>query len=64
MADALGLPPVVVESLQTHTPLDPRTEALTCARSMTRSYDKGSRTSCRLCRRTWHSTLCPVRVTQ
>ena len=28
MADALGQPPVVAESLQTHTPLDPRAEAL------------------------------------
>ena len=31
MADAPGQPPVVAESLQTHTPLDPRAEALTCA---------------------------------
>ena len=31
MADALGQPPVVVESLQTHTPLDPRTDTLACA---------------------------------
>ena len=31
MADAPGQPPVVVESLQTHTPLDPRVDALTCA---------------------------------
>ena len=30
MADALGQPPVVTESLQTHTPLDPRPEALAC----------------------------------
>ena len=28
MADAPGQPPVVAESLQTHTPLDPRVEAL------------------------------------
>ena len=28
MADALGQPTVVVESLQTHTPLDPHAEAL------------------------------------
>ena len=28
MADTLGQPPVVVESLQTHTPLDPRAKAL------------------------------------
>ena len=28
---ALGQPPVVVESLQTHTPLDPHAEALACA---------------------------------
>ena len=28
MADILGQPPVVAESLQTHTPLDPRVEAL------------------------------------
>ena len=28
MADALGQPPVVTESLQTHTPPDPRVEAL------------------------------------
>ena len=28
MADASGRPPVVAESLQTHTPLDPRVEAL------------------------------------
>jgi len=28
MVDALGQPPVVAESLQTHTPLDPRAEAL------------------------------------
>ena len=31
MADASGQPVVVVESLQTHTPPDPRTEALACA---------------------------------
>ena len=31
MVDAPGQPPVVVESLQTHTPPDPRTEALACA---------------------------------
>ena len=31
MADASGQPPVVVESLYTHTPLDPRAEALACA---------------------------------
>ena len=31
MADALGQPPVVVESLQTHTPLDPHANALACA---------------------------------
>ena len=28
MADASGQPPVVAESLQTHTPPDPRAEAL------------------------------------
>ena len=28
MVDAPGQPPVVVESLQTHTPLDPRAKAL------------------------------------
>ena len=33
MADALGQPPVVVESTQTHTPLDPRAEALTSAQA-------------------------------
>ena len=31
MADAPGQPPVVVESLQTHTPLDHRVDALACA---------------------------------
>ena len=31
MADALGQPQVVAESLQTHTPLDPRAGALTLA---------------------------------
>ena len=31
MMDVPGQPLVVAESLQTHTPLDPRTEALTCA---------------------------------
>ena len=30
MADALGQPLVVAESLQTHTPLDPHAEALAC----------------------------------
>ena len=29
MADALGQPPVVTESLQTHTPSDPRAETPT-----------------------------------
>ena len=29
MAVALGQPPVVAESLQTHTPLDPLAKALT-----------------------------------
>ena len=32
MADAPGQPPVVAVSLQTHTPLDPHMDALTCAR--------------------------------
>ena len=31
MMDAPGQPPVVAESLQTHTPLDPHTEALALA---------------------------------
>ena len=31
MGDASGQPPVVVESLQTHTPPDPCAEALACA---------------------------------
>ena len=31
MADALGQPPVIVESVQTHTPLDPCAGALTLA---------------------------------
>ena len=31
MADATGQPLVVVESLQTHTPPDPHTDALACA---------------------------------
>ena len=31
MADALGQPPVVAESLQTHTPPDPHADALVCA---------------------------------
>ena len=31
MVDALGQPSVVAESLRTHTPLDPRVEALTRA---------------------------------
>ena len=31
MVDTLGQPLVVAESLQTHTPLDPRAEALACA---------------------------------
>ena len=31
MADALGQPPVVAESVQTHTPPDPRAGALTLA---------------------------------
>ena len=31
MADASGQPPVVAKSLQTHTSLDPRAEALACA---------------------------------
>ena len=31
MVDALGQQSVVVESLQTHTPLDPHVEALACA---------------------------------
>ena len=33
MADALGQPPVLAESLQTHTPPDPRAGALTCAQA-------------------------------
>ena len=32
MADVLGQSLVVVESLQTHTPPDPRADALACAR--------------------------------
>ena len=31
MADALGEPPVVVESVQTHTPPNPHVDALACA---------------------------------
>ena len=31
MVDALGQPLVVAESLSTHTPLDPRADALACA---------------------------------
>ena len=31
MADALGQPPVIAESLQTHNPLDSHVEALACA---------------------------------
>ena len=31
MADALGQLPVVVESVQTHTPPDPHADALACA---------------------------------
>ena len=31
MADASGQPLVIAESLQTHTPLDPRAETLACA---------------------------------
>ena len=31
MEDAPGQPPVVVESLQTHTPLDPCVDARACA---------------------------------
>ena len=31
MADAPGQPPLVVESLQTHTPPDPHADALACA---------------------------------
>ena len=31
MADALGQPPVVMESWQTHTPLNPHAQALACA---------------------------------
>ena len=34
MADALGQPPVVAESLQTHTPPDPRAEALAHAQEL------------------------------
>ena len=33
MADAPGQPPVVVESAQTHTPPDPRAEALASAQA-------------------------------
>ena len=33
MADALGQPSVVVESTQTHTPVDPRAGALTSAQA-------------------------------
>ena len=33
MADALGQPLVVAKSLQTHTPLDPCVDALTCAQA-------------------------------
>ena len=33
MMDAPGQPPVVVESLQTHNPPDPRMDALACAQA-------------------------------
>ena len=39
MADALGQPPVVTESLQTDTPLDPRVETPRSHGDKVRSYD-------------------------
>ena len=36
MVDGLGQPPVVVESVQTHTPLDPRAEALMSTQAHTK----------------------------
>ena len=45
MADAPGQPPVVMESLQTHTPLDPMRMPSHVRRSTARSYDKGDRAS-------------------
>ena len=63
MVDALGQPPVVVESTQTHTPPDPRVGVLASGKRTPRNYDNGGRTSHRLHRRIRHSTLRPVRMT-
>ena len=41
MADAPRQPPVVMESLQTHTPLDPCAETTRSHKSTVRSYDNG-----------------------
>ena len=64
MADTLGQPLVVAESLQTHTHLDPRVGPLRGHGSTARSYDKGGRTSSHLRRRARRSTLRPTRVTR
>ena len=52
MANALGQPPKVAESLQTHTPLDPHAGPLRGHKGTPRNYDNGGRTSCRLRQRT------------
>ena len=62
MADTSGQPPVVTESMQTHTPLDPRAGPACSHKGTLRSYGNGGRTSHHLCRCAGCSPLCPMCV--
>ena len=42
MVDVPGQPPVLVESMQTHTPLDPMRRPWRVRRSTTKSYEKAA----------------------
>ena len=64
MANAPGQPPVVAESLQTHTPLDPSAEALARAWGHSEELRRRCRASPRLRRSARRITLLHMRVTQ
>ena len=64
MADALGQLPVIAESLQTHTPLDPRAGALMLAQKHGEELRQWWQTSHHLRWRARRTTLRPVRVTR
>ena len=55
MADAPGQPPVVAESLQTHTPPDPHVDALACAQAHGEELRQRWQNQCNTLGITWYS---------